>query len=510
VDTNSLVARLRRVPGSDGLTHLEAFDPDDDAHVDEAARLLLERFRDAHDTEAFTLLFELTHGRLARIADRLTRRYAPMVEPDDLASTFMARLFADVGRRGQPVRRFLGLASTAMRNELFDQLRQIKRARDNVQHVHDTLDDVVDPFQEAVTQEEDALLGQVGDALIRLTGDCFHDLDERDKHVLLAREILRLPYDRVAGMLALDQQQVGMIIRRARQHLADSLLERLGELTDDLPETATQRVHDLVLRCLGSRDRVKNMRTLVKRMLDRSAAEGRRRLADLVYELAKSRLLAVPSVQSRTLVTREPRRHDAVADDVRHLAARLRHMDGELDVAGLERDEGPDALVDALDCLDTLHRIEGESGRQQVAVALCHIHQGRLEEAERVLRALIHRELSPLTRQNVFRNLTLTLLRQERWADALEVTDECADEWPADPVRVMNACYAAARLGLRARFEDNARALRRMHELRPTTQVAGWIHHELPKLADALGLSHHRPATSPDAQGEQSGGEPAS
>lgn len=509
MDTNSLVKRLRRVPGAAGLTHLETFDPENDEHVDEAARLLLDRFRAEHDTEAFTLLFELTQGRLEQIADRLTRRYAPMVEPGDLASTFMARMFADVGRRGHSVRRFLGLACTSMRNELFDQLRQIKRARDNVRHVHDTFDDVADPSLEAATHEEDELLGRVGQALIELTDDCFHDLDARDKQVLVAREILRLPYDRVAGMLALEQQQIGMIIRRARQHLADSLLDRLNELGESLPETAQRRVQDLVLRCLGSRERVKNMRTLVKRMLDQSAAEGRRRMAELVYEMAKARLLAVPSVQSRTLVTREPRRREVVVDDMRHLAARLSRVDETVDREAFEPSPGPDPLEDALQCLDTLAQLEGESGRQQVAVALCRIHQSRLDEAEQILRGLAERELPRITRQNVFRNLTLTLLRQQRWADALEVTDSCADEWPADPVRVMNACYASARLGLRTRFQTNANRLRELQSTRPSSQVAGWIHHELPKLAGALGLSPNRlEALRPED--EQSHGDSAS
>src|SRR5690606_16876275 len=108
VDRVSLLERLRRVPGVRELPVLGRFDPDDEAVVDDVARALLARFREASDGEAFTLLFELTHPRLSRLAEQIVRKLEPTVDPEELAASFMTRLFADVRARSHPpVRRFL-------------------------------------------------------------------------------------------------------------------------------------------------------------------------------------------------------------------------------------------------------------------------------------------------------------------------------------------------------------------------------------------------------------------
>ncbi|MCH6578425.1 MAG: hypothetical protein IH807_11435, partial [Proteobacteria bacterium] len=43
--------------------------------------------------------------------------------------------------------------------------------------------------------------------LLRITNECFVELGQRDQQVLVARELLHLPYERVADMLQLSDDQ---------------------------------------------------------------------------------------------------------------------------------------------------------------------------------------------------------------------------------------------------------------------------------------------------------------
>ena len=494
MDPGHFAERLRQVPGAGGVPSLAQFDARNELHVDEAARHLLERFRAHDDLDAFTLLFELTHARLAESAGRITRKLAPSVDPEELASAFMARLFIDVRRRpSEPVRHFLALAHTSMRNDVLDQLRQVKRAQANVRTWHATQPVPPDPAEEIQRQEQDDLLAGFGQDVLRLTGECFAELEVRDQQVLVAREIVRLPYDRVASMLNLAPDQVGMIIRRARVHLVNRIVEKLPAQIGKR-KVAAEDVAELqatVRSCLDSKDGAKAVKGLMQRMLDQSVAAARSTLADLVYEMVKACLVQAPGFSGRMLIRDEPRRSEVVADEVRRIADRLREADAPVDVGRipLTRPAPATAVADARACLQRLEQIEGSSGRHQVALALCHVHAGESAAAEVVLRRLLLREdLAPVTRQNAARNLQLALLRQERFADALAAADEHADEWPDDPARVMNVCFAAARLGDRARFEHSARQLADLQRDAPTTRVSDWLASLLPQLAGDLGL----------------------
>ena len=494
MDSGTFVERLRRVPGSAAVPSLDRFDPGNELHVDEAARHLLERFREHDDLEAFTLLFELTHEQLAHSAGRITRKLAPSVEPEELASSFMARLFTDVRRRpGEPVRHFLALAHTSMRNDVLDQLRQQKRAQANVRTWHATQTVPPDPAEEIQRQEQDDLLAGFGQDVLAVTSECFADLDAREQQVLVAREIVRLPYERVASMLNLAPDQVGMIIRRARVHLVNRIVERLPARVAQrrAPAEDVAALQATVRSCLDGKTGAKAVKGLMQRMLEQSVAAARAKLADLVYEMAKACLVQAPGFASRTLIRTEPRRSDVVADEVRRMAERLREADAPIDVGRvpLTRPVPATALDDTRACLQRLEQIEGASGRQQVAVALCHIQAGECAAGEVVLRRLLQRDdLPPVTRQNAARNLQLAMLRQERFAEALAAADEHADEWPDDPVRVMNVCFAAARLADRPRFERAARLLFSIQRTAPTERVADWLSSLLPELARDLGL----------------------
>jgi RNA polymerase sigma factor (sigma-70 family) len=489
-------SRLRALGEDSELQSIEDFDPTDEVAVDAVARALLARFRSDDDVAAFTLLFELTHERLVETAGQITRRLAPSIEPEDLASGFMARMFTDVRRRpSQPVRNFLALAYTSMRNDVLDQLRRRKRAQANVQRYQDTLVPPSDPALLAQHAEQDQIFNRFGLAVLRLTGECFHELDPRDQQVLLAREIVRLPYERVAGMLNLAEAQVGMIIRRARVRLVNRITDRLPEVSAEGEEPVREEdisiLRDAVLNCLEGRVGTKNVQGLMGRMLEASLEAGRARLADLLYEMAKACLVEAPGFSSHTLIRSHPRRTDVVADDVRQLATRMESVGPTVDVRKLKGTPPAPAtaLDDAAACLAQLAALEGESGRQQVALALTHIHRGEPGEAEAVLRPLLERELQPSTRQNASRNLALALLRQQRFADALELSEAAADEWPDDPVRVMNLCFAAARLQDADRFEQNARLLLSIQRQSPSMRVQAWIDDMLGPLAAAAGLS---------------------
>lgn len=492
MDHGAFAERLKRVPGSASVPSLARFDPRNELHVDEAARLLLDRFREQQDVEAFTLLFELTQERLVESAGRITRKLAPSQDPEELATSFMTRLFTDVGRRpSEPVRHFLALAHTSMRNDVLDHLRQQKRAAANHRTWHATQVQPADPADELQRRERDALLAGLGGEVLRLTAECFGELEPRDQQVLLAREVVRMPYERVASLLGLQPDQVGMIIRRARMHLVERLLERLPAGAAGPRAVELDELHAALRAALGGRAGVKAVGGLVQHMLDQSVAAARAKLADLVYEMAKACLVAAPDFAERMLVGAEPRHAGVVADEVRRLAARLDHADAHVDVTDVERTRPAPAtaLQDARACLQHLERLEGRSGRQQVALALCHVHSGDPATAEPLLRGLLAREdLPPVTRRNAARNLQLALLRAERHADALAACDAHADEWPDDPARLMNTCFAAARLVDAPRFAQAARQLAQLQRHAPEARVADWLDRLLPSLARDLGL----------------------
>ena len=90
------------------------------------------------------------------------------------------------------------------------------------------------------------------------------------------------------------------------------------------------------------------------------------------------------------------------------------------------------------------------------------------------------------------------------------VADEGVDGWPDDPVRLMNVCFATARLQLGERFTSAARQLIDGHRRQPAAVVDGWIRDELPQLAAQLGIPLDRVGAGQDAAGRDTeGGRPS-
>lgn len=226
MDPNVLAERLRALAGPEPLP--PAFDPGNDLHLDAAAEVLLARFHATNDGEHLALLFELTHRRLREIARAVTRQVGLAADPDDLVAGLFTRLFTDV-RRPQPrVRRFLGLAHTAFRNDARNQLRHATRAQARGEAWAAARDPAPDPSAELARAEQDALCARIGLHVVALVGQCFHALSARDRRVLLLREVDGLSYEALAAALGVPENQVGSVLRRARERLAQRLSRALS------------------------------------------------------------------------------------------------------------------------------------------------------------------------------------------------------------------------------------------------------------------------------------------
>ena len=231
MEASVLAQRLAGQPWAAALPHHGDFDPHNDLHVDEIASFLIHRFRTENDVEALALLYEVSHRRLAQIARQVTRQLALAIDPEDLVAGFMTRLFVDV-RRPQPrVRRFLGLAHTAMRNDARNQLRQHARSWRRMLSFQSSLAEPADPSRELDEREQRDACARLGLFLLAIVAECFHALSARDRQALLLRELDGKTYEQVAAELGVPENQIGTIIKRARGRLARRIaaaLDRAG------------------------------------------------------------------------------------------------------------------------------------------------------------------------------------------------------------------------------------------------------------------------------------------
>lgn len=228
MDASVLAQRLVGRPWAGALPHHADFDPDDDLHVDAIAGFLVDRFRADNDAEALALLYELCHRRLREIARQVTRQLGVAIDPEDLVAGFMTRLFTDVRRPQPTVRRFLGLAHTAMRNDARNQLRQHARSWRRMLSFQSSLAEPSDPAREMDDREQTEACARLGLFLLALVAECFHELSARDRRALLLREVDGQTYEQVAAALAVPGNQVGTIIKRARERLTRRLSLALG------------------------------------------------------------------------------------------------------------------------------------------------------------------------------------------------------------------------------------------------------------------------------------------
>lgn len=226
------------------LVDLRGVDLEREGDVERVAGRLLDAFWRDHDPTAFELLVVLTHEPLFAIARRITRRLGVAVDPDDLLATLFQRLFVTLDGPEAGVRSFFGFAHTAMRNEALNTLRKLSRA--SARHVvYATHQDVLPPPDPAVVAEARESIDEVkrtAATFLGVVAACFHDLRERDRRVLMAREVDALSYDEIADVLDLPRGQVGMILKRARERLEVRVLRALrrGSAGDDDDERVAQ------------------------------------------------------------------------------------------------------------------------------------------------------------------------------------------------------------------------------------------------------------------------------
>lgn len=480
-----LEARLHAILGSEAPAG-DGFDPACDADLDRVASALLEHFRRTHDFATYSMLFELTYARLHRMASGLLAEAVAPLEPDDLVSALMTRVFLDVRRPLPVVQHFLGWAQVAMRHDLLDQWRRGRRARRYDTEFQTRLPGPADPAQASADGELDRRLASVAERFLALVAECFTDLEPAQRNVITARDVLGLPYERVALLLDLPGDQVGMIIKRARARLIERVVdevrgdETLGEV---LGAEGRRALVDELLDKHGARA----MGHAVQRLLDVSLDAARARIADLVYELAKACLARLPDFPERTLIHAPPRRAAVVSSEARVLSARLQAARRPIELPAVSTDGARESVLeDTHRCLALLGTIEGESGRQQVLRAVAAIHAGEPGAGERILRALDDDAYDPHTRRRALVNLALALLRQDRYAEALDAARAASDRWPESPVPAVNMLYATARLGDRDGFQD---ALRRLADAQHSAWVAAWIDENLASLGERVGMT---------------------
>ncbi|MFT7461815.1 MAG: RNA polymerase sigma factor (sigma-70 family) [Pseudohongiellaceae bacterium] len=215
--------------GDESLSaELRGIDPSNDLDLDTAARVLLQRFHERNEVACLALLYELCHPRLLILARQVVSKVGLAADPEDLTSAFMTKLFTDVRRPQAPVRKFLGFAFTSMKNDALNQVRQLSRSRKRMVRFQQTLTAPADPAQSLDERERTDACLRVGVVMISVVSRCFHALKERDRQVLLAREVQRMPYDELAQVMKIPQNQVGTVLRRARQRLAQHMAQTLA------------------------------------------------------------------------------------------------------------------------------------------------------------------------------------------------------------------------------------------------------------------------------------------
>jgi tetratricopeptide (TPR) repeat protein len=234
---------------------------------------------------------------------------------------------------------------------------------------------------------------------------------------------------------------------------------------------------------------------LLQQLYARFRVAGNEKLADLVYEMVKACLSALPDFSVRTRLLVEPRRAEVIAGEVSIMADCLRGVAPPPDLSTLARSrpEADAALDDARKCLEILRVLEGTSGREQLALALYLIHAGRHAQAEALVRQLLERpdEPEPIHRLAEV-NLAFALLRQGRFAEVVPVAEAAIARAPQDPVPWFNLLAALAELGNAPRFERAAESFRAQHARPASPLVAAWIANDLAMLAEVAGLTQTR------------------
>jgi hypothetical protein len=267
-------------------------------------------------------------------------------------------------------------------------------------------------------------------------------------------------------------------------------------MSDILSDDPAQRplLRDALLYLTGE-GREHTPDQLLQRLRASFRAAGREKLADLVYEMSKACLRALPDFSVRTLLQAEPRPPELIAGELGTMSECLSSAGEPADVSGLarRRPEPSAALVDARKCLAALESLEGRSGRGQLALALLHVHAGEPAAGEAVLRALLARPDEPLEIRRLAEvNLAFALLRQSKFADVVPLARAGQKRSPNDPVPWFNLLAAQSELSDPEAFEDSVRGLAALQSRVRSSLVSAWAGQDLAMLGRSAGLGEAR------------------
>ncbi len=267
--------------------------------------------------------------------------------------------------------------------------------------------------------------------------------------------------------------------------------------SDPQPEAAGHepRLLKEALGYLTGEGRRQTAADLLGQLRARFREAGREKLSDLVYEMTKACFTVLPDMSVRTLLHTEPRAAELISGELSTMADCLAGVAPKPDLGDVvrRRPSPPAALTDARKCLAALQELEGLSGRQQLALALCHIHEGQPGRAEVVLRALLarpHEDAELLRIAEV--NLGFAVLKQRRYAEALPLAEAAIAKAPDNPVPWFNLLAASAELKDQASFERGVSALQRLYARSGSPLIASWIERDLRMLAELLGAQPAR------------------
>lgn len=151
------------------------------------------------------------------------------------------------------------------------------------------------------------------------------------------------------------------------------------------------------------------------------------------------------------------------------------------------------ALADASKCIEVLARLEGNSGRQQLALALHTIHSGSAPRAEQILRSLIGQVgEQPEILRIAEVNLAFALLRLARYAEVVPLAEQAIERSPEDPVPWFNLLAARSELDDAEAFLNDVESLRALYLRHGSELIRGWIENDLGMLGKEAGLDAER------------------
>jgi hypothetical protein len=203
---------------------------------------------------------------------------------------------------------------------------------------------------------------------------------------------------------------------------------------------------------------------MIQEILDRSARAGRDKLGQLAYEMATMCLSKVEFEYAHLVRWIGDTRDVAdIHRDMEHMESRT-GIDSDMSILPLANPASGAAMKASRACLVVVEGVEGDSTRVQVVRALLSQSEGDLEESEKLFTRVLK---TPLTRSmlvHVQQNRQATLLRLQRYEDAIRIGDELRKMAGPTLTTMFNVATAHAWLRDQSGFEASCRQFSRSKE----------------------------------------------